>query len=100
VVVKVLSPIATGCVLNQSYGHWLLGDMLQFIITKTHEVRDEVGHVVNLDGTGDQKANTFDVELAYLVILMKCQILEVLQPFLYFMHAFEKKKAQYVGVDV
>jgi hypothetical protein len=31
---------------------------------------------------------------------MKCQILEFLQPFLYFMHAFEKKRAGYVGVDV
>jgi len=73
---------------------------LQFIITKTHEVRDDVGHVVNRDGMGDPEANVFDVELAYLVIRIKCQILEVLQPFLYFMHAFEKKRAGYVGVDV
>jgi hypothetical protein len=38
--------------------------MLQFIITKTREVCDEVGHVVNLDGMGDPKASAFDVELA------------------------------------
>jgi hypothetical protein len=30
---------------------------------------------------------------------MKQQILEVFKPFFSFMHAFEKKKAQYVGVD-
>jgi hypothetical protein len=52
-VVKVLSSIMIGCVLNQSHKHWLLGDALQFIITKTHEVCDEIGHVVNLDGMGD-----------------------------------------------
>ncbi len=52
VVVKVLSSIMTGCVLNQSRRHWLLGDALQFIIIKIHEVRDEIGHVVNLNGMG------------------------------------------------
>jgi hypothetical protein len=52
-VVKVLSSIMTFCVLNQSSRHWVLGDALQFIITKTHEVHDEMGHVVNLDGMGD-----------------------------------------------
>ncbi len=96
----MLSPIMTGCVINQSCGHWLFEDTLQYIITKTREVRDDVGHVVNLDGMGDPKANVFDVKLAYLAIRMKCQILEFLQPFLYFMHAFEKKRAGYVGVDV
>lgn len=32
VVVKVLSPIVNGYVLDQSQGHWLLLDALQFII--------------------------------------------------------------------
>jgi len=64
VVVKMLSLIVISYVLNQSCKHWLLGDALQFIITKTCEVHDEVVHVVNLDGMGDPKANAFDVELA------------------------------------
>jgi hypothetical protein len=63
-VVKMLSLIVISCVLNQSRKHWLLGDALQFIITKTCEVHDEVGHVVNLDGIGDLEANVFNVELA------------------------------------
>jgi hypothetical protein len=45
-VMKVLSPIVTGCVLNQSYGHWLFEAALQFVITKAHEFCDDVVNLV------------------------------------------------------
>jgi hypothetical protein len=32
VVVNILSPIVNGCILNQSQGHWLLLNALQFVI--------------------------------------------------------------------
>lgn len=46
VVVKILSLIMTSYVLNQSCGHYLLGDALQFILTKACEFHDDVNLVV------------------------------------------------------
>ncbi len=45
-VVNLLSAIMIGLVLNQSHRHWLLGDVLQFVISKTCEVCDELANVV------------------------------------------------------
>jgi len=41
---------------------------------------------------GDLETNAFDVELTKLMIRMKLQILEFFQPFLSFMHGFDKKR--------
>jgi hypothetical protein len=51
------------------------------VINKTHEVRDELVNVVVPNNLGDPKANAFDAKVTKLVIHMKHQILEVLQPF-------------------
>jgi hypothetical protein len=77
-VVKVLSLIVIGCVLNQSCGHWLLKDALQFVITKAHEFRDDVVNLVVLDNMGDLEANVFDAKLAKLTVRRKCLALEKL----------------------
>jgi hypothetical protein len=66
--------------------------MLQYVINKTYEVCDELINVVVPDSLGDLETNAFDVELTKLMICMKLQILEVLQPFLSFMHGFDKKR--------
>jgi hypothetical protein len=66
--------------------------MLQYVINKTYEVCDELINVVVPDSLGDLETNAFDVELTKLMICMKLQILEVLQPFLSFMHVFDKKR--------
>jgi hypothetical protein len=42
VVVKVLSPIVNGYVLDQNQGHWLLLDALQFIILIYQDIREEL----------------------------------------------------------
>ncbi len=60
--------------------------MLQYVINKTYEVRDELINVVVPNSLGDL------IELTKLMIYMKLQILEVLQPFLSFMHGFDKKR--------
>jgi hypothetical protein len=62
-VVKVVSPIVTSCVLNQSRGHWLFGDALQFGITKAHEFHDDIVNLVVLNSMGDPKASVFDAKL-------------------------------------
>jgi hypothetical protein len=71
VVVNLLSPIMIGLVLNQSHGHWLFGDVLQFVISKTCEVCDELANVVILNNLGDLKVNAFGATLIKLVIHMK-----------------------------
>jgi hypothetical protein len=73
VVMKVLNPIMTSCDLNYSHGHWLLNNTLQFVITKTCEVHDEIVNVVVPNNVGDE-------ELTKIMIHMKHQMLEALQP--------------------
>lgn len=92
VVVKILSPIVTIYVLNQSCIHWLLGDALQFIITKACEFRDDVVNLVVLDSMGHLEANVFDAKVTKFTIHMKHQTLEVLWPFLSFFNGFDKKR--------
>jgi hypothetical protein len=66
--------------------------MLQYVINKTYEVCDELINVVVPNSLGDLEANAFDVKLTKLMIRMKLQILEIFQPFLSFMHGFDKKR--------
>ncbi len=51
----------TNCDLNYSHGHWLLTNTLQFVITKTCEVRDEIVNVVVPNNVGDEKAKAFHI---------------------------------------
>jgi hypothetical protein len=67
-VVKVLSPIVTGCVLNQNCEHWLLMDVLQFVITRAHEFHDDVANLVVLDSIVDPEANVFDAKLVEFMV--------------------------------
>jgi hypothetical protein len=53
----VLSPILKRCVLNQSRGHWLLGDALQFILTTCQELHDELSHQRVLDSLVEEEIN-------------------------------------------
>jgi hypothetical protein len=62
-VVKVVSPIVTSCVLNQSHGHWLFGDAVQFVITKAHEFCDDIVNLIVPNSMGDPKASIFDAKL-------------------------------------
>jgi hypothetical protein len=78
VVVKILSPIVTSYVLNQSCGHYLLGDALQFILTKACEFHDDVVNLVVPNNMIHLEANVFDAKLAKFTIHMKHQTLEVL----------------------
>lgn len=74
----------TICDLNYSHGHCLLNNTLQFVITKTHEVHDEIVNVVVPNNVGDEEAKAFNVELTNIMIHMKHQMLEALQPFFFF----------------
>lgn len=67
-VVKVLSPIVIGCVLNQNRRHWLFRDALQFVITRAHEFHDDVANLVVPNNMGDLEANVFDAKLEKLTV--------------------------------
>lgn len=71
----------------------MLKNTLQFVNTKTCEVHDEVVDVVVLNNESDEEAKTFDIELAKIMIHMKHQMLEALQPFfnIFYMGLIEKK---------
>jgi hypothetical protein len=77
VVVKILSPIVTSYVSNQSCGHCLLGDALQFILTKACEFHDNVVNLVVPNNMVHLKANVFGAKLTIFTIHMKHQTLEV-----------------------
>jgi len=67
-VVKVLSLIVTGCVLNQNCEHWLLMDALQFVIIRAHGFHDDIANLVVPDSMGDLEANVFDAKLVELMV--------------------------------
>jgi hypothetical protein len=81
VVMKVLRPIMISCDLNYTHGHWLLNNTLQFVITKTCEVHDEIINVVVPNNVGDEEVKAFDIELKKIMIHIKHQMLEALQFF-------------------
>jgi hypothetical protein len=89
-MVKTLSFIAIGCVLNQSHEHWFLGNSLHLFITKMRVFRDEVVDAIVPNNMGDLEANAFDEKLGELMVHMKLKVLEVLQPFMSFLDGFEK----------
>jgi hypothetical protein len=54
--------------MNQSYGHWLFGDTLQFIISTCHELCDEIVHYIVFDNLVDLDVIIFYAKLEKLQI--------------------------------
>jgi hypothetical protein len=77
--------------MNQSYGHWLFGDTLQFIISTCRELRDEIVHYIVFDNLVDLDVIIFYAKLEKLQICMKFQILKMFLFFI-FSHGFDRKK--------
>ncbi len=50
------------------------------------------------DNLLEEEINVFDYELEELISCMKCQMLEVLLPFVSFMHIFQKKEGHNILV--
>jgi hypothetical protein len=68
-VVQVLSPIVSGCVLNQSHEHWLLLDALQFIISTCWDIKEMLAFQIVPNSLVE---NDFcDHELKELMVYMK-----------------------------
>jgi hypothetical protein len=41
IIVDCLSPIVYACVFNQSHGHWLLNDVLHYVISMNLKLNEE-----------------------------------------------------------
>jgi hypothetical protein len=69
--------IVITCVLNQSNGHWLLSDALNFTITTSLKLKEEVGINLALDSTMDDDPNVA-LELFLFASKMKevCGVLD------------------------
>jgi len=77
--VKVLSLIISGYVLNQSWGHWLFLDALQFVILTCWDIHEDLAFQPIPNNLVEEFF--FYHKLKELVVHMKQQILEVLLPF-------------------
>jgi hypothetical protein len=66
---------------------------LHFIITACQEFCDELSHQKVLNYFAEEEINVFDYELEELISCMKCQVLEILLPFISFMHGFFLKRS-------
>ncbi len=68
--------------------HWLLRGALHFILTTCRELCEELSCQRVPNSLVEEEINVFDYELEKLVFHMKRQVLEVLLPFIPFMHDF------------
>jgi hypothetical protein len=88
-VVKVLFPIVFGCVLNQSHGHRLLIDVLQFVILICRDIKKNYRSGLFLI-TSLKKMCLMWVERAHASI----EIIDFwgFSTFHFFLHTFDKRK--------
>ncbi len=63
IIVDVLSPIVSTCVLNQSRGHWLLGDVLNYAIYICLKLKGKTIISVSFDNFMEEEPNIVVVEL-------------------------------------
>ncbi len=75
--------IVITCVLNQSNGHWLLSDALNFTITMSLKLKKEVGINLTLDSLMDDDPNVV-FELLLFASNFKKEVCSVLDFFLSF----------------
>lgn len=75
-------PVVFTCVLNQSRGHWLLGDALNATISLSLQFSHEVVVVARQMPWASQD---FDADLEKLSTMMRQEAIEVLAPFFSFL---------------
>jgi hypothetical protein len=89
-VPQVLPSIVTRCVLNQSYKHWLLRHVLQYVIIKTHEIDDKLAKFVVTNKFANFKKYIYKTNK--FTIHMKHEMLDVfILSFHFFMGLIGKK---------
>jgi hypothetical protein len=88
IIIDSFGPIVFACILNQSRGHWLLNDALNFAISMSLKFKDEID-----SGTFDnlmEEDGNVAYELSYLVSNIKHEVIQVLDSFLFFLKKMKK----------
>jgi hypothetical protein len=67
IIVDVLSPIVSTCVLNQSRGHWLLSDVLDYAIYICLKLRGKTIISVSIHNFMEEEPNIVIIELGCFI---------------------------------
>jgi hypothetical protein len=91
--VNCFSPFVIACVLNQSHGHWLLGDAPHSIISMSLKLNEENEVVHFLDSLMEDDSSVAN-ELVFLASNIRRQICGVLDSSFSFERKYEEKNTQ------
>ncbi len=92
IVVDYLFPIISACVLNQSHGHWLLIDILHFVISMSLKLKKENKIIPSFKSLMEDDSINFN-ELSLLAFNIRKEVINVLDSFLSFLKKYECRKA-------
>ncbi len=95
IIMDCLSPIVFACILNQSHGHWLLNDVLHFVISMSLKLKDENKIIPSFESVIENDSINSD-ELSLLVFNIKREVINVLNSFVSFLKKYENRKAHNV----
>jgi len=76
IIVDSLGPIVSACILNQSKGHWLLNDALNFAISMSLKFKNEID-LATFDNLMEKDGNVV-YELSCLTFNIKKEVIQVL----------------------
>ncbi len=91
-IVDCLSLIIFACILDQFVGHWLLLDALNFVITMSFKIRDEMHLRPSFETRMDDDIG-LSLKLATFASNIKLEVFGVLYSFFSFLRTYEEKKA-------
>jgi hypothetical protein len=80
--------VVSTCILNQSRGHWLLSDALNFAISMSLKFREEID-LATFDNTIEEDGNVA-YELSRLASNIQKEIIQVLDSFFSFLKKMRK----------
>jgi hypothetical protein len=91
IIVDFFDLVVSTCILNQSRGHWLLSDALNYAISISLKFKDEI-YSTTFDNLMEKAGNVV-YELSCLASNIKIIIVQVLDFFLSFLKKYGKRKA-------
>ncbi len=94
IIVDYLGLVVSSCILNQSRGHWLLSDALNYTISMSLKFRDEM-ESTTFNNLMEEDGNVV-YELSCLASNIKKEVVYVLDYFLFFLKKYEERKAHNV----
>jgi len=92
IVMDCLPPIISACVINQSHGHWLLSDVLHFVISLSLKLKEENKSIRSFESLMEDDS-IISNELSLLAFNIRREVINVLDSFLSILKKYENKKA-------